>query len=116
MVNLIHVHKIAVADTKRRVSDSLGFGMSVSYMARSPKYLNFEATRADSLTELAAEVDVLVVAVPGGPETRHSINAAVLEAMRPTAHLINISRGEVIDEAALILALQVGQIAGAGCL
>ena len=91
-----------------------GFGMSVSYIARSPKDLDFDATRANSLVEMAAAVDVLVVAVPGGADTHHLINADVLAAMKPTAHLINIARGEVVDEAALITALQDHRIGGAG--
>ena len=91
-----------------------GFGMKVSYLARSAKELDFEAKRAESLLQIAADVDVLVTAVPGGAETRHMIDGEVLAAMRPWAHLINIARGEVIDEAALTAALQAGQIAGAG--
>lgn len=91
-----------------------GFGMKVSYVARSPKQLAFPAVRAESLQALAAQVDFLVLAVPGGAETRHLINAEVLAAMQPHAHLINIARGEVVDEAALIAALQAGRIGGAG--
>lgn len=91
-----------------------GFGMQLSYVARSTKELEFPAARADSLTALAAAVDFLVVAVPGGGETRHLISAEVLAAMQPHAHLINIARGEVVDEAALIDALQQGRIGGAG--
>ncbi|OUS38338.1 D-glycerate dehydrogenase [Rhodobacterales bacterium 56_14_T64] len=91
-----------------------GFAMQVSYIARSAKALDFEARQAGDLLQMAAEVDVLVVAVPGGAETRHLIDTGVLAAMRPSAHLINIARGEVVDEAALITALQQGQIAGAG--
>ncbi|MCL6283359.1 D-glycerate dehydrogenase [Ruegeria sp. 2012CJ41-6] len=91
-----------------------GFGMAVSYLARSPKSLSFPATQADDLRSLAASVDFLVVAVPGGAETIHLINADVLAAMKPSALLVNIARGEVVDEAALIAALQAGQIAGAG--
>lgn len=91
-----------------------GFGMEVSYLARSPKELSFPATQADDLRGLAASVDFLVIAVPGGAETTHLINAGVLAAMKPSALLINIARGEVVDEAALIAALQAGQIAGAG--
>ena len=91
-----------------------GFGMTVRYVSRSPKTLTFPAQRADDLTDLAASVDVLVVCVPAGPETHHLIDANVMAAMRPTAHLINISRGDVVEEAALIGALQTGQIAGAG--
>ncbi|MFV1492915.1 D-glycerate dehydrogenase [Phaeobacter sp. JH18-32] len=91
-----------------------GFGMSVSYLARSDKSPGFPVSRADSLTALAAQVDVLVLAVPGGAETRHLISAEVLAAMRPHALLINISRGEVVDEAALIAALQAGALGGGG--
>lgn len=91
-----------------------GFGMQVFYTARSDKTPGFEATRLPDIMQLAAEVDVLVVAVPGGAETRHMIDASVLAAMKPSAHLINIARGEVIEERALIAALQHRQIAGAG--
>jgi hydroxypyruvate reductase len=92
----------------------LGFGMEVRYFNRSPKTLPFEATRVDRLTDLAAQVDVLVAAVPGGAETRHLINAAVFAAMQPHARFINIARGDVVDEAALVAALETGAIGGAG--
>ena len=55
-----------------------------------------------------------MLAVPATPQTRHLINAATLSQMRPTAHLINIARGDVVDEPALIAALHSHQIAGAG--
>jgi len=57
---------------------------------------------------------VVIVAVPGSPETHHLINAEFFAAMGPTTYLVNIARGDVIDEAALVAALQNGQIAGAG--
>lgn len=91
-----------------------GFGMQVAYHSRSPKSLDFPAEMTQSLQALAAAVDVLVIAVPGGDETHHLIDAQVLAAMQPHAHLVNIARGNVVDEAALIAALQGGQIAGAG--
>ncbi len=91
-----------------------GFGMQVSYVARSAKDVDFPATRMESLAALAGAADFLVVAVPGGAETRHLINAQVLAAMKPSGILVNIARGEVVDEAALIAALSAGQIAGAG--
>lgn len=93
---------------------NFGFGMEISYLARSDKTTDYPAVRAESLIALAASVDLLVVAVPGGAGTHHLINAEVLSAMRSHAHLVNIARGEVVDEAALIAALQTGQIAGAG--
>ncbi len=91
-----------------------GFGMQIAYQSRSAKQLDFDAEYFADLAALAASVDFLVLAVPGGAETRHLINATVLEAMNPAAILVNIARGEVVDEAALIAALQAGQIAGAG--
>jgi lactate dehydrogenase-like 2-hydroxyacid dehydrogenase len=91
-----------------------GFGMDVKYVARSPKELDFPAERAADLLALAGAVDFLVIAVPGGAETTHLINAEVLAAMKPTGHLINIARGEVVEEAALISALQERRIGGAG--
>lgn len=91
-----------------------GFGMPVAYIARSPKELDFEAEFISDLLKLAGEVDFLVVSVPGGADTRHLIDEQVLGAMKPSAILINIARGEVIDESALIVALQAGKIAGAG--
>ena len=91
-----------------------GFGMKVAYVSRSEKALEFPATRMDSAEALAAAVDVLVTALPGGAETRHTVNAGVLAAMNPGAHFINIARGDVVDEAALIAALQERRISGAG--
>jgi D-2-hydroxyacid dehydrogenase (NADP+) len=66
------------------------------------------------LHEAASRADFLVLLVPYSPETHHLIDASVLAAMKPTAHLINVSRGSVVDEAALIAALQSRRIAGAG--
>lgn len=91
-----------------------GFGMHVAYHSRSPKTLDFPAQRKESLLALAASVDVLVIAVPGGDATHHLINAETLAAMQSHAHLINIARGNVVEEAALIEALSEGQIGGAG--
>lgn len=91
-----------------------GFGMTVHYHSRSAKTVEFPAQRAGSLAELASGVDVLVAAVPGSPQTHHLIDADVLAAMRPGAHLVNISRGNVVDETALIDALCQRRIAGAG--
>lgn len=91
-----------------------GFAMQVSYLARSDKALEFPATRATDLKSLARDVDFLVVAVPGGAETYHLVDQQVLAAMRSDAFLINIARGEIVEETALIAALEAGQIAGAG--
>ncbi len=64
--------------------------------------------------QLLGEADYVVIAAPLTPETRGMFGATELAAMRPDAYLINIARGEIVDEAALIAALQRGQIAGAG--
>jgi len=91
-----------------------GFGMEVLFFNRSPKSMEFPAQQVDSLTDLAARVDILVIATPGGAETRHLIGAKVLDAMQPHAHLVNIARGDVVDETALIAVLQGARIGGAG--
>lgn len=91
-----------------------GFGMYVFYVNRSEKVLDVPATRVADLVTLAGQVEFLVAAVPGGAQTRHLIGADVLDAMGGHAHLINISRGDVVDEAALIAALEAERIGGAG--
>ena len=70
--------------------------------------------RMVGLEELFREADVLSISCPLNDETRHIVNAERLALMKPSAYLINTARGPVIDEAALIRALQEGQIAGAG--
>jgi hydroxypyruvate reductase len=92
----------------------MGFGMNVVYYNRSEKELAFPATRAETLQSLAEQADIVVVAVPGGAETYHMIGADLFAAMKPTAHFVNIARGDVVNEVALIAALQAGHIAGAG--
>ena len=89
------------------------FGMSIAYTARSEKHesgFKFFPTAA----ELAANVDFLVAITPGGAGTKHLINADVLKALGPRGFLVNVARGSVVDEEALIEALQNGTIAGAG--
>ena len=91
-----------------------GLGMKVIYHNRSARALDMPARQVGSLAELMASADCVVIAVPGGPETRHLVGEAELAAMRPHARLINIARGDVVDEAALIAAMQAGRIGGAG--
>ncbi|WGH80337.1 2-hydroxyacid dehydrogenase [Jannaschia ovalis] len=90
-----------------------GFGMEVLYWNRRPKPVE-DARQVDSLADLCAASDVVVMAVAAAPETRHLMDAAALAAMRPHAVLVNIARGDVVDEAALIEALRAGRIGGAG--
>lgn len=92
-----------------------GFGMDVVFHNRSQvSDVGVPATQLGSLAEVMAAADVVVIAVPGSAETHHLIDATALGAMQPHAYLVNISRGDVIDEDALIAALTAGQIAGAG--
>lgn len=109
-VGIIGMGRIGQAIARRC---HFGFGMQVSYFNRSAKAVDFPASQVASLAELAGQVDIMVVAVPGGA-TRHLIDGTVLAAMQPHAHLINIARGEIVEQAALINALEAGQIAGAG--
>ena len=90
-----------------------GFEMPVGYHNRSKRDdLAFEWFA--SLEALAAWCDVLVVATPGGPATKHRVDAAVLEALGADGYLVNIARGSVVDTAALAAALAAGRLAGAG--
>ena len=90
-----------------------GFGMEIGYFNRSEKPSEVPATRM-ALLDLAAWADVLVVALPGGAETRQMIGAEVFAAMPAHARFVNVARGDIVDEAALIAALKTGEIAGAG--
>lgn len=90
-----------------------GFDMTVRYTNSRPAEgvpWDFES----SPTALARWADFLVVSTAGGPATRHLINADVLAALGPDGYLVNVARGTVVDEQALVRALQQGQIAGAG--
>ncbi len=92
---------------------STGFEMDVRYHARRP-VADVPWRHEAQLLELARWADFLVVITAGGAATRHLINAAVLDALGPEGYLVNVARGSVVDEAALVLALQQRRIAGAG--
>ena len=87
-------------------------GMRVAYTGRKPQDVPYEFV--SGLEALAARVDFLVVACPGGPATRHLVNERVLQALGATGTLINIARGSIVDEAALASALADGTIKSAG--
>ncbi|WP_322895166.1 MULTISPECIES: D-glycerate dehydrogenase [unclassified Yoonia] len=91
-----------------------GFEMPVLYFNRSPKAVDLPAQQVATLHDLMAQADIIVVTVPGGGSNTKLIDAAALAAMKPTGIFVNIARGDVVDEEALITALQTGQIAGAG--
>jgi glyoxylate reductase len=93
-----------------------GFGMRVLYHNQKR---DLEAERNIGVeyrtkADLLREADFVVLSVPLSPETRHLIGAAELALMKPTAFLVNVARGPVVDETALVEALRAGRIAGAG--
>lgn len=94
----------------------LGFGMQVSYWNRSPRpdVEKELGAKPCSLEELLATCDVVSVHVPLNEETHHLIGRDEFQAMKPAAILINTARGPVVDEAALVEALEAGEIWGAG--
>jgi lactate dehydrogenase-like 2-hydroxyacid dehydrogenase len=89
------------------------FGLPVAYHGRNAQpgvpYRHYPG-----LIEMARDVDVLIVITPGGAATRHLINAKVLEALGPNGIFINVSRGSVVDQDALIAALKARKILSAG--
>ena len=89
------------------------FDMSIAYTGRRAK-TNAPYRFYASASELAANSDYLVVAVPGGDDTKNMINAQVLKALGPKGIVVNIARGSVIDQTALIQSLKDKSIAGAG--
>lgn len=91
-----------------------GFGMEVVYFNRSQKDAGVPAKQLEHLNDVMATADVVVLAIPGGPATHHFIDSVAIAAMKPTGVLVNIARGDVMDQAALIAALKAGKIAGAG--
>jgi len=90
-----------------------GFAMPVRYHNRKP-LIDSPYVYEEHLIELARWADFLVLTCPGGAATRHLIDRRVLEALGPNGILINVSRGSVVDETALIEALQSGALGGAG--
>lgn len=87
-------------------------GVEIAYYARSDKGVPWRFV-AD-LAALARESDILIVIVPGGPETEKLIDARGLAALGPTGTLINVARGSVVDEEALVAALGSGALGSAG--
>lgn len=88
------------------------FGMTIGYTGRNAQPVPYALH--PSVVELAAWSDFLIVACPGGPGTKHLINADVLRALGAHGTLINIARGSIVDEGALITALRDGVIKCAG--
>lgn len=109
-LGIIGMGRIGKAIAKRA---HFGFDMQVRFFNRSPvANPGMPATQVEMSETLKA--DFVVIAVSGGPTTRHLIDAEALSQMQPHAFLINIARGDIVDETALISALQVQVISGAG--
>jgi lactate dehydrogenase-like 2-hydroxyacid dehydrogenase len=89
------------------------FGMQIVYHGRKPQPGAAHKYYA-KLVDMARECDVLMVICPGGAATHHIVNAQVLEALGPEGSLINVARGSVVDEPALVRALAEGKLGAAG--
>jgi lactate dehydrogenase-like 2-hydroxyacid dehydrogenase len=108
-VGIVGLGRIGRAIAKRLE----GFEVEIDYYGRS-RQPDVAYAYHDSLIGLAKAVHVLIVVAPGGAETKGLVDAAVLEALGPEGILVNVARGSVVDEAALIAALRAGTILGAG--
>lgn len=96
------------------IADKLGvFHCEVAYHTRNPR-ADLPYPHYPDLAKLAADASVLIVIVPGGRETENLVDRGVLDALGPDGVLINVARGSVVDEKALVEALQDGRLGGAG--
>ncbi|MEQ1622266.1 MAG: D-glycerate dehydrogenase [Methylococcales bacterium] len=114
-LGLIGFGRIAQAMAKKAHH---GFGMKIVFFNPSPAndYIveDLNATRCQTIEQLLQVSDFVSLHCPGGPATKHLINAERLKLMKPSAHLINTARGDVVDSQALIDALKNNTIRGAG--
>ena len=108
VVGVLGLGRIGTAAAERLEA----LGAEVRYHSRSPKDVGW--SYHPTPVALAAASDVLVVLTPGGAETDGLVDAAVLDALGPEGYLVNVARGSVVDEEALVAALEDGRIAGAG--
>jgi glyoxylate reductase len=94
------------------------FGLQIHYHNRKPVHAQIEqeleATYWDSLDQMLARMDIVSINCPHTPATYHLLSARHLKLMKPTAYIVNTSRGEVIDENALARMIETGTLAGAG--
>ena len=107
-LGIVGMGRIGRAIAKR----ASAFDMHIAYASRAPK-ADLPYRFYDDVAALAAEVDYLVVAVPGGDDTHHLIDSEVLLALGQKGYLINIARGSVVDQPVLVQALKDKTIAGA---
>jgi hydroxypyruvate reductase len=108
-LGIVGMGRIGQAIAKRAAA----FDMVISYTTRNQRS-DVTYKYVPNVLALAAEVDFMVVITPGGVATKNLINAEVLKALGPQSFLVNVARGSVVDQAALIEALQKKLIAGAG--
>jgi lactate dehydrogenase-like 2-hydroxyacid dehydrogenase len=107
-VGILGMGRIGETIAKRAAA----FDAKIVYHSRTSKPVPYDYY--DDLTAMARDCDVLMVITPGGAATKHLVNAEVLEALGPDGILINVARGSVVDEAALVDALQSGKLGAAG--
>lgn len=112
-LGIIGMGRIGLATAMRA---HFGFGMNIAYFNRSKREVAEipGAWQTASIEELMQVADVVSIHAPGGEGTNKLVSAELIAMMKPSAHLVNTSRGDLIDEDALIAALQAGKIAGAG--
>ena len=95
------------------IADKLApFDTTIVYHSRSKKDVAYRYY--DNLAEMARDVDALICITPGGPSTNKIVNREVIDSLGPQGTLINVSRGSVVDETAMIAALQEGRLGWAG--
>ena len=109
IIGILGLGRIGHAVAKRAEA----FGLEIAYHGRR-RQDGVAYAYHDSPAALAEACDILLVATPGGGETRHIVDARLLKALGPSGYLVNIGRGSAVDEAALVAALEAGTIAGAG--
>jgi len=113
-LGIIGMGRIGTAVARR----ARGFGMAVHYHNRrrlQPELeAEVEATYWESLDQMLARVDIVTIHCPHTPATFHLLSERRLKTMKPSAYLINLARGEIVDEEALIRLLKDGTISGAG--
>ena len=113
-LGIIGMGRIGFAVAKR----ARGFGMAIHYHNRHRLHPDIEgeveATYWESLDQMLARMDFITIHCPQTPATFHLLSQRRLKLLRPEAYLINVARGEIVDESALIKMLQEGRLAGAG--
>ena len=108
-VGIVGLGRIGLAVARRLE----GFGTTISYHNRGQR-ADVSYAYARDVVSLATGCDVLVIAAAGGTGSRHLVDAEVLDALGPDGFLVNVARGSVVDQDALVAALEQGRISGAG--